>query len=176
VRLGGIAVYNPYNFGPANSARFFEWQFRRATEAVYGQPIDYADFNEPRLRPLMRQARLSILNLAACACWAMLMVNVVLAAMHWRFRRVFVRQNAPGLLLIVPTLGVLLIDWSPMSHGVDPLSLSLVNALLLRVSALLPAALPSVALAAVLPVALLWWTAARLFRGVEISPGAATKA
>jgi hypothetical protein len=168
MRLGGIAVFNPYNFGPANSARFFEWQFRRATEAVYGQPIDYADFNEPRLRPLMRQARLSILNLAACACWAMLMVNVVLAAMHWRFRRVFVRQNAPGLLLIVPTLGVLLIDWAPVSHGVDPLSLSLVNALLLRVSALLPASLPAVALAAVLPVGLLWWTAARLFRGVEI--------
>jgi len=88
--------------------------------------------------------------------------------MHWRFRRVFVRQNAPGLLLIVPTLGVLLIDWSPMSHGVDPLSLSLMNALLLRVSALLPAALPAVALAAMLPVVLLWWTAARLFRGVEI--------
>jgi hypothetical protein len=52
---------------------------------------------------------------------------------------------------------------------------SLVNALLLRVSAMLPASLPAVALAAVLPVVLLFWTAARLFRGVEIpAPAAST--
>jgi hypothetical protein len=52
---------------------------------------------------------------------------------------------------------------------------SLVNALLLRVSAMLPASLPAVALAAVLPVVLLCWTAARLFRGVEIpAPAAST--
>ena len=46
----------------------------------------------------------------------------------------------------------------------------MVDALLLRVSALLPATLPAVALAAVLPVVLLSWTAAGLFRGVEIFP------
>ena len=45
---------------------------------------------------------------------------------------------------------------------------------LICVSAQLPASLPAVAVAAVLPVALLWWTAARLFRGVEIPPTAVT--
>jgi hypothetical protein len=52
----------------------------------------------------------------------------------------------------------------------------MVNALLLRVSAVLPAGLPAVALAAMLPVALLCWTAAQLFRGVEIPPPAAAAA
>jgi hypothetical protein len=50
VRLLGVAIYNPYSFGPANSARFFEWQFRRATEAVYGQAMDYADYKRDRPR------------------------------------------------------------------------------------------------------------------------------
>jgi DNA-binding transcriptional regulator YhcF (GntR family) len=49
------------------------------------------------------------------------------------------------------------------------ISASLLNALLLRVSAALPAGSPAVARAAVLPVVLLCWTAARLFRGVQIS-------
>ena len=169
VRLRGVAIYNPYSFGPGNSARFFEWQFRRATEAVYGEAIDYADFkrHRPGVRPLTRQARFAILNLAACACWVMLLVNLVFAAMHWRFRRVFDHgQKALGVLLMAPVVYVFLIDLAPGNDGA--IGASLVNALLLRVSAVLPASLPAVALAAALPVALLCWTAARLFRGVEL--------
>ena len=170
VRLRGVAIYNPYSFGPANSARFFEWQFRRATEGVYGVAIDYADFkrHRPRVRPLTHQARMAILNLAACASGVMLLANLVFAAMHWRFRRVFDWQNAAGCLLMVLMVGVLLIDWAPGNNWAGPIGPSLVNALLLRVSAVLPAGLAAVALAAVLPAALLWWTAARLFRGVEL--------
>jgi hypothetical protein len=180
VRLGGVAVYNPYSFGPANSASFFEWQFRRATEAVYGEAIDYADYKSqrPQVRPLMRQARLAILNLSACACWVMLLFNFAFTTMYSRFRLVFAHgQTVLGCLLVALALCVLLIDWLPGSQLSGPITISLVNAVLLRVSALLPAGLPAVALAAVLPVALLWWTAARLFRGVEIPPtAAATKA
>ena len=177
VRLGGVKIYNPYSFGPANSARFFEWQFRRASEAVYGEAIDYADFKRyrPAVRPLTRQARFAILNLAACASGVMLLANLVFAAMHWRFRRVFDHgQKALGVLLMAPIVCVLLIDLAPGNDGA--VGTSLVNALLLRVSAVLPAGLPAVALAAVLPVALLSWTAAQLFRGVELpQPAAAAR-
>ena len=55
---------------------------------------------------------------------------------------------------------LLLIDLAPRNRLPDIISVSLVNALLLRVSA-------------VLPVALLSWTAARLFRGVELPRPAA---
>ena len=173
-RLGGVKIYNPYSFGPANSARFFEWQFRRVTEAVYGEAIDYADFRKhrPGVRPLTRQARFAILNLAACASGVMLLANLGFASMHWRFRRAFDHgQQALGALLMAPIAYVFLIDLAPRNDGA--IGISMVNALLLRVSAVLPAGLTAVALAAALPVALLSWTAARLFRGVELPPPAA---
>jgi hypothetical protein len=173
VHLLGVAIYNPYSLGPANSTRFFEWQFRRATEVVYGQAIDYADYQSPhaRFRPLLRQARLAILNLSACACWVLLLFNLAFTAMHWRFRRFFAQgHTVVGWLLVALTAPILLIDWLPRVTLPGPISVSMVDALLLRVSALLPATLPAVALAAVLPVVLLSWTAAGLFRGVEIFP------
>ena len=175
VHLLGVAIYNPYSLGPANSARFFEWQFRRATEAVYGQAIDYADYQSPhvRFRPLLRQARLAILNLSACACWVLLLFNLAFTAMHWRFRRFFAQgHTVVGWLLVALTAPIFLIDWLPRVTLPGPISVSMVDALLLRVSAVLPAGLPAVALAAVLPVVLLSWAAARLFRGVEIFPPA----
>jgi hypothetical protein len=177
VRLRGVAIYNPYSFGPGSSERFCDWQFRRATEAVYGEAIDYAYYKTHRLgvRPLTRQARFAILNLFVCACWVMLLVNLLFLSMHWRFRRVFLRgQSALAWLLVAPMACVLLIDMAG-NRPSGPISASLVNALLLRVSAVLPAGLPAVALAAMLPVALLCWTAARLFRGVELPPPAAAR-
>ena len=176
VRLRSVAIYNPYSFGPDNSSRFFEWQFRRATEAVYGKAIDYADFkrHRPGVHPLTRQARFAILNLAACACGVMLLANLIFAVMHWRFRRSLGHgQRVLGWLLMAQMVCILWIDLAPEHVSTGPINVSLVNALLLRVSALLPASLAAVALAAVLPVALLSWTAARLFRGVELPPTAA---
>jgi hypothetical protein len=170
VRLRGVAVYNPYSVGAGNSVRFFEWQFRRATEAVYGEPIDYAEYqrHRPTVRPLTRQARVAILNLSACAAYVMLLVNIVLATLHWRGRRVF-KWNVLGYLFAAQMACAFLIDWAPGSSWAGPnISASMMNALLLRVSGVLPAALPAMALAAALPVALLWWTASRLFRGVEV--------
>ena len=71
---------------------------------------------------------------------------------------------------------LLLIDLAPGNRLPDIISASMVNALLLRVSAVLPAGLTAVALAAALPIALLSWTAARLFRGVELPPPGAARA
>ena len=73
-----------------------------------------------------------------------------------------------GWVLMVPMACVFLEDSLPRIQLSGPVGISLVNALLLRVSALMPPSLPAVAMAAVLPVVLLCWTAARLFRGVEI--------
>ena len=173
VQLGGVKIYNPYSFGPANSTRFFEWQFRRATKAVYGEAIDYADFKRrwPALRPLTRQARFAILDLAACAFGLLLMANLAFIATHWRFRRALDHgQQLLLALVLAPMTFVFLIDLAPGNDGA--IAGSMVHGLLLRISALLPAGLPAVALAAAMPVALLCWTAARLFRGVELPPSA----
>jgi len=113
------------------------------------------------------------LNLGACVCWVMLLINVAFTAWHWRFRRVFAHgQTVLGGLLMAPMVCVFLIDWLLGNSWADPTSMCLINALLLRLSAVLPAGLPVAAVAAAIPVALLTWSAARLFRGVELSPPA----
>jgi hypothetical protein len=178
VPVAGLAVYNPYGWGPGNSRRFVEWQFLRATGAVYGQPVELRDAERlTSLRPLTRQTRFVMLKLAACASWAMLLVNVAFLAMHWRVRGTFARAPVAIVpLLFLQVACALWINLSFVSHPSVPNSASLVTAVLLRAYELLPAGLPAVALAAILPVALLSWTAARLFRGVELTstPGIRT--
>jgi hypothetical protein len=49
IRLG-FAFYNPYSVAPHNSARFLDWQFARATEAVYGRAVPLSQSAElPKL-------------------------------------------------------------------------------------------------------------------------------
>jgi hypothetical protein len=97
--------------------------------------------------------------------------------MHWRCRQSLGNgHRVLGWLLMAQMGCTLWIDLAPEHVSTGPISVSLVNALLLRVSAVLPAGLPAVALAAALPVALLCWTAARLSRGVELPPSAAARA
>jgi len=172
VRIAGLALYNPYDFGPYNSEPFREWQFQRAAQAVYGQKLGYAEFqiHEPTARPLMRQARLATLNLFACACWVMVMLNYAFAAAHWRTRRIFRQsQQVMAWVLAGPVLAAIVVGWLPNAPLDQQPFMALVNAGVLRVSALLPAALPLAALLAAVPVALLIWSAIRLFEGVEIS-------
>jgi len=175
MRLGGITLYNPYSMGPDNSRRFFEWQYLRATEAVYGQAVAFADRERLHsLRPFDRQARFVVLNLAACACWTMLLVNLVLSALHRRVRRFFEHGVSVLAWMIVAQMAcVILMETAISREGFGRYGALLVNALLLRLSAALPAGLPLTALAVALPVLLLCWTAGRLFRGVELPPPAA---
>jgi len=167
--FGGIAIYNPYGMGPGNSRRFFEWQYLRATEAVYGQPVAFADYKRlATLRPVNRQTRFVLLNLAACACLVMFLVNLFFTHRHWRLGRIFPRGQVAFWWLITALMMVPYLLEMTLKGMYEPISVSLVNALLLRVSPMLPLSLPALALAAAIPVALLCWTAARLFRGLEI--------
>ena len=169
--VAGLAVYNPYGWDRGNSRRFVEWQYLRATDAVYGQPVELRDAEHlTLLRPLTRQTRFVLLKLAACASWAMLLVNAAFLAMHWRVSSIFARAPVTIVpLLFLQVACALCINGLIVRHPSAPNSASLVTAVLLRASHLLPAGLPAVALAATLPVALLSWTAAWLFRGVELT-------
>ncbi len=39
-RVSGYDIYNPYAVGCNNSERFLDWQFKRATIAAYGRPLE----------------------------------------------------------------------------------------------------------------------------------------
>lgn len=166
----GVKLYNPYTVGPGTSQQFSEWQFRRAAEAFYGHPIDYFDYNHKRVtdRPLVRQPRMVILNLAAYTGWVMLLMNSLFLSLHWRIWRISrYGQHVMSGVLLVQMLGIILFDMSSKHlHA----AASVVNFLLLRASQALPDNLPALTVAALLPVALLCWTATRLFDGVEAPP------
>jgi hypothetical protein len=49
-RGADIVLYDPYESGPESSTRFVEYQMRRATHAVYGDPLPKA-FSNPDYRP-----------------------------------------------------------------------------------------------------------------------------
>jgi hypothetical protein len=53
----GMTFYNPYSVGPNNSAPFVEWQFARATEAVYGRSVPLSKAAELQRIPIPRQIR-----------------------------------------------------------------------------------------------------------------------
>jgi hypothetical protein len=68
VSVFGYTLYNPYSTGPNNSRRFFDWQFERATELVYGQLLNSRQLRAAKkagLRPIASRERIRILDLAA---------------------------------------------------------------------------------------------------------------
>jgi hypothetical protein len=66
----GFVFYNPYSVAPGNSERFLDWQFSRATEAVYGRAVRFSQSWElPKLGliPVMRQLRTRCIEVLASA-------------------------------------------------------------------------------------------------------------
>jgi len=172
LRVAGIDLYNPYAAGIGNSRRFFEWQYLRATEAVYGEAVSFADSKRlTSLRPRTRQARFIALNMAVTSTWLILLVNWILISMHWRVVRIYGNgQLAIGLLVAAPVFGVLMLDIMIARGPSGPASVAALNALLLRLLAVLPSSVPATALAAWIPAALLFCSATLLVRGTEPPP------
>ncbi len=168
--LRGVAIYNPYGNGPANSRRFFEWQFQRATTAVFGHPVSFDAYRHAKSawRPLTRQPRFLLLDTAVCLFWELLMVNALLLGMHWRLQRLPGKGSAGWIALYVVQFGFLVyVDLMGPKTGFPQVAASLVNALVLGVSNTLPATLPAALPLALLPAALLSCCAWKLFGGVE---------
>ena len=49
--LLGVRLYNPYSSGEGSSPRFVEWQFERATAAVYGRSLTQAQYDTASVLP-----------------------------------------------------------------------------------------------------------------------------
>ena len=172
VSVFGYRLYNPYSTGPNNSPRFFEWQFERATETVYGRRLNPRQLDKAKkagLRPITARPRMRILNLAAMALF--LLVLIFLSALfRWRRVRTFSRL-ARGLLMTAvaaPPLGAILFLFFTPLGGATSISQQLMQWLLLRISTLLPDNLLAVTAAAAVPVALMYWLLERLFAQTEL--------
>lgn len=130
--ISGYDIYNPYAVGCGNSRRFEEWQFNRATLAVYGRPLvlDTSDgWYNAEARAPVAGIRTQLISLAVIPG---LSLTLVLSAMvfewYW-FRRLpravriavmsVAGVLASGLLILTPFSNLDFVQWLSWSLPAD---------------------------------------------------------
>jgi hypothetical protein len=159
-RNSGFDIFNPYAVGCGNSNRFLNWQFSRATIAVYGRPIP----------------------LGKTVGWEAVDTHVVVTSLRTQFVTVAFIMG----LAMFGTIGMLLNDWHrfrrlPNSVRVSFLSVAGAAGFALMMLDIgnkfslsqwmlwaLPQSVTGAAAIAVPSLAILYWVLDTLFRQVEI--------
>jgi hypothetical protein len=158
IREFGFQVYNPYAVGCGSSDRFFDWQFNRATSAVYERPIPPdKDIRMITGYRVVTSLRTQFVNLMAYSVIALLAMIVSIAVDGYRFRRL-PRVVRGTLISIAVAAGAV----AMMLDAGDKLNLTQWLAWALPQSTALLAAV------AIPVLALLYWLLDMLFRQVEL--------
>jgi len=157
-RKAGFDILNPYAVGCENSERFLDWQFSRATEAVYGRPLPRdKDESWQTGHVVVTSLRTQFVNVAFIAASAMLAMMVALLN-DWRgFRRI----SGPARITLMSL---------PVGAGITVMLLDSANKLPVTqwMSWVLPQSLPAAILLAIVPLAVVYWLLDVLFREVEL--------
>lgn len=106
----GVTLYNPYSIGDHTTGRFNDWQFERATAAIYGRAVSPTDYPKAKdsLSPAADRPRVQIVNLAVALFCALLLVYLT-EVVNWhvlaRFSTLtltlmFATAFGPGLILM----------------------------------------------------------------------------
>jgi hypothetical protein len=159
----GVTFHNPYSSGAGSSERFIEWQFERATTAVYGRPISLAEYDaDGAVRPprVTRSPRMQILNGGAILALVLLIAFLGELARWHRLSRTRPGRTIAMVVAVAPMFFVIV----DMFYGIRHETLLITpatEAVLLHLSRILPAGLLPVIVAAAVPViamyALLEW-------------------
>jgi hypothetical protein len=162
VRFPGFVVYDPYTVGWRSSKGFVEWQFQRATEAMYGEKIEGRTYSTRKkgLRPVSMRFRGVVMTMGIAAALALFGIWCF-TVLEWRwFGRLSkawrgVVGTAALILAFAPLLAM---DFYSIFTGTRLTSSELVGAVALRAA---PALVVALVVAA---YALVDWQ----FRGVEL--------
>jgi hypothetical protein len=169
LRVLGITFYNAYSMSARNSERFVEWQFARATEAVYGTAIPLLQYGaavRAGLTPVTARPRMRILTLSADLLAILLLVYLTEWTRWHRLRR----PSGPlrDALPFAPLAVVLAADGVVRWYYSFPLETAAVRAALLHLSNLLPNNLLVVTAAAMVPVVGMYWLVEKQFSKAEL--------
>ncbi len=169
IRLG-FPFCNPYSVAPHNSPRFLEWQFARATEAVYGRAVPLsqaAELAKPGLVPVTRQLRtraiealaaaLGYLGFFYLALWRKTSGGRVWAVLLW-------------IAVIVPFFADFFTPGPVLGSGM------LSDIVTVRLAAILPQNPAALAAVAALLLAGAYLAVERRFEEVDLVPGTAPRA
>jgi len=166
----GFTFYNPYSAGPAPSDRLHDWQFERATTAVYGRPISRSEYPrvvDQNLPLIANRPRMQILKLSALLVFS-LFVAYAVELTKWR---VLHRLSTPALtilyvILFGPPIAALAFGILYTPHF--PIGEALTQGLLLRVCERVPNNV-ALGLAAVIPVVAMYGLLEWQFRRSEFT-------
>ena len=159
-RVLGLAFYNPYSVAQNNSLEFQDWQWARATERIYGRPVEARYLKkavDAGLRPVTLSPRMQVLSIlflvfsGLCWAWAIEM----LAWHRWTRLSAPVRNTLTYSIVMLP-IGLLLAD-VVLGSGPGSISRSALIRGLLRLSEILPANLGLLAILGLVPLAGMWW-------------------
>ena len=168
----GLTFYNPYTTRPDSSERLHEWQFERATTAVYGAPItrsEYPKLDYRTLHPVVNRPRMQALTLAAALVACLLLVYATeLPRWHRLHRLSKSAQTIVYLILATPLIAVFGLELYYSTHALVSIGTALVQGCLLRISERLPNGL-SVALAILVAVAAMYGLLEWQFRRSELT-------
>ncbi len=152
-RLDGVEVYNPWSVGCGNSEHFLDWQLSRASSVVYGKQVardQLADTHTVLSALAVPGLRAQIFSISALAVALMCFTIVSMAEDWWRIRTIeggiFFR-----FLAIVPC-AILFVGQNFLARWA---------------SWVFPASLPVATTLAMLPVLLICWAFAGMFRQLE---------
>jgi hypothetical protein len=155
-----LAFYNPYSVGRESSQRFLEWQFLRATQAVYGQAIPVSQIEDlARMKTTLQQPRARVIIPAL----VLLYFLIQMCALHlsgWKRIR-YTRAGFRAWLATAPMFAAFLLVLAPFPRFGD--GGFLIETLLLCLAGPLADHLWMLALMLV-PMAGLYWLAEKLWR------------
>jgi hypothetical protein len=149
IRLG-FAFYNPYSVAPDNSARFLEWQFARASEAVCGRGI-----------PITHRIRTRSIE-------ALVATLVFLGMFHLMFWAKTTGRRGRWWLILLCVLVPFFCDFFTTDRVIRDGPLS--EVITLRLAAILPQNPAALVALAVLLLGGLYWAVEQQFEKVDLIP------
>ncbi len=157
----GAMYFNPYTTGPQSSTRFVDWQFGKATSAVYGRPISMRNYNDESIaRPPSVVDAWSVQLLGGGLTLTLLFYMLFVYELPLSARASCVRMPsaaaAPLLLLFLPvyTIGGICIYFG--YHRGGSIAMPMIERALLATTRALPDNVLVVALIAAIPPVLIY--------------------
>jgi hypothetical protein len=169
IRLG-LAFFNPYSVAPHNSARYLEWQFARATEAVYGRAVPLsqaAELAKPVLVPVTRQLRTRCIEALAA----------VLGYLGFFYLALWRKTRGGRVWAVLLWIGVIVPFFADFfTAGPVFRSGMLSDIVTVRLAAILPQGWAALAAVAALLLTGAYLAVERRFEEVDLVPGAPPRA
>lgn len=167
--LRGFTLTNPWSVPANSSARFFDWQLSRATQAIYGRPISRETLQRTgyrAIRPVVRSPRMAVAGAGFFTAWGLILVFIINLRAWSRFLGRPKSALWLSRILLSASIGIMFLPTYVIgiSRGFRIPS----DALLFRLSNILPVSLTAVTALTLAVVLAVYWLLEKQFEEIEL--------